>query len=233
MKYRYQLHTHTSPCSRCAVMHPEDLAEGLYSQGLAGAVLTNHFFGGNSGIDRALGWEAFVERYERDYTECRAAAEKYGVDIIFSLEEHLDGGREVLCFGVTPEMLYKHPELMARDQEIWYNTLHGGGGLLIQAHPFRRRAYITAPYPLPLSHLDGIEIYNYGNTPEENLMAEEFAGEHPELILTAGADAHSTRTLSFGGIATDERIRDEAALCRILRSGCYEIFKSDTVGDWL
>ena len=214
-------------------MHPEELVRGIYEQGLAGAVLTNHFFGGNSGIDRALGWEGFVRRYEQDYLECREAAEKYGVDIIFSLEEHLDGGREVLCFGVTPEMLYNHPELMARDQEIWYKTLHGVGGLLIQAHPFRKRPYISDPHPLPLNMLDGIEVYNYGNTPEDNLEAEKFAAQHPELILTAGADAHSARTLGFGGIITEQRIKDEQSLCSILREGRYEIFKSDVVGDWL
>ena len=53
-KYKYQLHTHTSPCSKCGAMSPEELARALYEGGYAGAVLTNHFYGGNSGIDRTL-----------------------------------------------------------------------------------------------------------------------------------------------------------------------------------
>ncbi len=221
--YKYQLHTHTSPPSRCSVMSAEELARALYEGGYAGALLTNHFYGGNSGIDRSLGWEEFVRAYEKDYNECRAAGEKYGVDIFFSLEEHIDGGREVICIGVTPEMLYRHPSLMARDQKIWYEFLHGVGGLLIQAHPFRERAYISEPYPLPLMWLDGIEVYNYGNTAEANERAKRFASEHPELILTSGADAHSGATVSVGGIACDRRIGSLSELCEILRSGDYEL----------
>ena len=61
MGYKYQMHTHTSPCSRCGRLTPEELAQSLAEGGYQGAVLTNHFKGGNSGIDRSLPWEKFVE----------------------------------------------------------------------------------------------------------------------------------------------------------------------------
>ena len=49
--YKYQLHAHTLPCSACARMTPQELVESLHRSGYQGCVITNHFMGGNSGID--------------------------------------------------------------------------------------------------------------------------------------------------------------------------------------
>ena len=217
------MHTHTSPCSKCGAMTPDELAEALYSAGYAGAVLTNHFYGGNTGIDRSLPWEEFVGAYKRDWEECVEAAKKYDLDIIFGVEEHLYGGKEVLVFGVNPELIAAHPELKERQPEVWADLVHSVGGLIIQAHPHRVRGYITDPGPLPLAYIDGIEVYNAANTSEANNSAREFAKEHPELILTSGADTHSAPTVACGGIAAYERIRDSETLVRVLKSRKYDI----------
>ncbi|MBQ9975117.1 MAG: hypothetical protein IJP16_01290 [Clostridia bacterium] len=42
-EYKYQMHTHTSPCSACAVTTPLELCRSLAEGGYAGAVLTNLF----------------------------------------------------------------------------------------------------------------------------------------------------------------------------------------------
>lgn len=224
-KYKYQLHTHTSPTSRCGAMTPDELADALYSCGYQGAVLTNHFFYGNSGIDRSIGWSAFVREYEKDYIACKSAAEKYDLDIIFGIEEHIGKGREILLYGITPELLYSHPELMGAEMDTWQSVVRSTGALVIQAHPFRDRAYITAPYPLDLELIDGIEVYNYGNNSYCNDMAEEFAKEHPDIILTSGADTHSPGTVFHGGIECTERIKDGKALVDVLKSGSYKLIK--------
>lgn len=217
------MHTHTAPTSRCAVMTPEELAEGLCEAGYAGAVLTNHFFGGNSGVDRTLPWEDFVAAYERDLELCREAAKKHDLDIIFGVEEHIYGGLEVLCYGVTPKLLKDNPVLRERRLEEWSEILHGAGALMIQAHPYRERGYISEPGVLPLGHIDGIEIYNAGNEPVFNERARAYADAHPDLILTSGADAHGRGTVGIGGIAASERISDERELVALLRSGRYEL----------
>lgn len=223
--YKYQLHTHTAPCSKCATMTPEELARALYEGGYAGAVLTNHFFGGNTGIDRELPWEDFVREYEKDYEACRAAAEKYGVDIIFGIEEHMYAGLEVLLYGIKPKLLYDHPEFIKRNIENYEKVLHGVGALIIQAHPFRIRSYITEPGIMPLKYIDGFEVYNLANTPDANLEAEDFAAEHPSLIQTSGADTHSPDTVAFAGIESETRITDEKILVEVLRSGKYKIIR--------
>ncbi len=226
MKYKYQLHTHTSPTSKCGKTLPEELAEALREAGYAGCVLTNHFMHGNTGISRDLPWEDFVSHYERDYLECKAAGEKYGLDILFGLEEGVGGPYEILCYGLTPGMLYEHPELREYSAETWYRVMHSLGVLVIQSHPYRICGGERNPKPLSLSVIDGIEVYNHGNHLEYNERAEAFAKEHPNLILTSGADTHDPASVGFGGIETEERIKDERALCEILRSGKYELLKS-------
>ncbi|MBO7761679.1 MAG: PHP domain-containing protein [Clostridia bacterium] len=219
--YRYQLHTHTVPCSLCARMSPEELCHALYEGGYAGAVLTNHFFHGNTGVDRALPFADFVKPYIEDYEACKRAAEPYGLDILFGLEEGVGGGLEILCYGLTPEILLRHPELSTSAAAVWHDVLHAEGVLVVQAHPFRERAYITTPGPLPLTVIDGVEAYNRGNIGDENARACALAAKHPTLIVTSGADAHEPRSVTVGGIETERRIRNEAELAEILRSGEY------------
>lgn len=225
MGYKYQMHTHTAPCSKCGAMSPEELCRALYEGGFAGCVLTNHFMKGNSGIDRSLPWEEFVGAYERDYTECKKAAKKYGLDVIFSIEEHVGGGREILCYGITPAMLYKNPQLANGKIEDWSALLHENDALCIQAHPFRERAYITDPGAFSLDLIDGIEVFNIGNTPEANEAAEDFSQKNPSLIFTAGADAHRCDSVCLCALEFPERISDEEALVASLRKKDFKIIK--------
>lgn len=224
-KYKYQMHTHTSPCSRCGAMTPEELCDALYKNGYAGAVITNHFMHGNSGIDRELPWHEFVRAYEDDYIACRKAAEPLGLDIIFGIEEHISCGREILCYGITPELLYANPQLCKHRLADYVKILHGAGGLVIQAHPYRIRDYITKPGPFPIDTLDGIEVYNAANQEEQNELAEALARENPHLILTSGADTHTVNTVANGGIATKERIKCGEELVAILKSGDYKLLR--------
>lgn len=52
-------------------MTPIELVDALEAEGYSGAVLTNHFYWGNTGIDRNLPWNEFVKAYEIDYKKCK------------------------------------------------------------------------------------------------------------------------------------------------------------------
>lgn len=222
-KFRYQLHTHTYPCSHCAKFKPEEVIADLLTSGYAGCVLTNHFLMGNTGIDPDLPWEEFVRHYEDDYLACKELAKEHDLDILFGVEEEVGGGLEVLLYGLVPEQLYAHPELRKAGLEVWYEALHPEGVLCIQAHPFRKRGSIPVPGVLPLEYIDGIEVYNAGNEEIHNSLAREFADRHPQLILTSGADAHAYGDISRGGIETDRRIKTEKDLAATLKQGDYRI----------
>ncbi len=216
--YKYQMHTHTAPTSKCASTTPKELAKALYDAGYSGCVLTNHFYHGNTGVDRKLAWNDFVCAYERDYTECKEEGEKYGLDIIFGIEEGVEGYDEILCYGLTPKILYDHPELAECSMELWYRVMHNEGVIVVQAHPYR-----NDHKPLPLEYIDGIEVYNCANHTEENCSAEAFAKENSGLILTCGGDTHDPVNVPFGGIITVKRVTDEKELVRILAKGEYQL----------
>ena len=224
--YKYQLHLHTSPCSQCGKMTSEELCRALSEHGYQGGVITNHFYHGNSGIDRSdnTSWEQFVSAYEESWLECKRAAEKYDLDIIFSIEESLKPGLEVLCYGITPKILYDNPQLINGDADEWVRVMRENGVVIIQAHPFREASYIPNPGPLPVEMIDGVEVFNNGNSsPVMNERALEFANAHPHLLRTSSADAHWMEAVQFGGILTEHRIRTEEDLARVLRSREYEI----------
>ncbi|MBR5459244.1 MAG: hypothetical protein IKV53_00110 [Clostridia bacterium] len=222
-EYKYQMHTHTSPCSACAVTTPRELCEALVSGGYAGAVLTNHFYGGNTGIDRSLPWEDFISAYEEDYNKCREEASRFDLDIIFCIEQAVKGHREFLVYGITVEILKAHPELRDNRFEDWKRVAVENDLLIIQAHPYRKLPYITMPYPLPLDFIDGIECYNHWNPKEENDEAFGFAQENPHLILTSGGDTHRPDNVCRGGITVTRRIKNEKELVSVLRNGDYSL----------
>ncbi len=225
MGFKYQMHAHTFPASDCGAMLPEELAQALRIGGYSGCVLTNHFYWGNTGIDRSLPWEEFVDRFTDDYRKAVSAAEKWDIDIIFGLEEHVGSGREILCYGVTPEMLLAHPELRESGVERWHSIMSGCGALCIQAHPFRDVWYVDSPGLLDFQYIDGFEIYNAANCEEDNNKALGAYGENPDKIVVSGADAHTTDMLCIGGIESERRIRTGEELVSVLRAGSYKILR--------
>ena len=222
-QYKYQMHMHTLPCSKCARMDFEQLLAALASGGYSGGMITNHFFHGNTGIERRLPWEKFVDAYAEDFVLGKKIARKYDLDLLFGLEEGVGRGMEILCYGITPELLYDHPELRKGGLAQWSASVHAAGGICLQAHPFRRRDYISEPGPLELAWIDGIEVYNACNDFADNLAAQEFAGQNPGMILVSGADAHTPDKVCRAGIKTRQRIADGTDLVQILRQGCYRI----------
>ena len=223
-QYKYQMHIHTSPCSACGRMSPSELCQALYENGYQGTVLTNHFYHGNSGIDRSLPWKDFVSAYEKDYLECLEEAKKYDLDILFGIEEAVVPGLELLCYGITPKILYDNPQLQNCDVEEFTKTLRQYGVVLVQAHPFREAFYIPNPGPLPLKYVDGLEIYNSGNSTDEmNQKAMNLANENPHLIKTASADAHTTDRVMYGGIITEKRIKSPQDLITTLKERSYTV----------
>ena len=224
--YKYEMHLHTCPCSgggRDLREHIDD----LMSKGFCGAVVTNHFYNGDNRIDRELPWEEFVDAYRQDYLYGLEYARQVDFDLFFGLEEHVGGGREILLYGITPELIASHPELKQAPAEKYAEVVHSAGGLVYQAHPYRARAYVTRPYPLEcLDLLDGIEVYNASNEPEWNESAQRLADEL-NLACIAGSDGHKIQSAGRAGIATKERIRSNEDLVRVLKSRDYAILRNE------
>ncbi len=222
--YLYELHQHTVGVSACAYDTPEETVRELKRAGYAGMVLTNHFYHGNSGVRRQQTWEDFVRPYEQAYAQAKAAGDQLDFDVLFGIEEGVGGGKEVLIYGITPQFLYDHPDLRRCDLETLYALVHAAGGLVVQAHPFRVRDYIAAPWEeLPSAFLDGVEVYNACNDDLSNLRAQQFAEVH-DLIPVAGSDAHEADTPYRAGIVCEHRIRTNEQLVDVLLNGDYTLY---------
>lgn len=220
----YEMHQHTAGVSACAADNPEPVVRELKRAGFAGMVLTNHFYHGNTGVRRQLPWEDFVHPFVQAYERAKKAAKPLDFDVLFGLEEGVGGGKEVLLYGITPDFVYTHPELREVHLAELATLVRDAGGVVVQAHPFRVRDYITAPWEeLPVECLDGIEVYNAGNDDLSNERARTFC-EANGLIAVAGSDAHSANVIGRAGIMCRERVRTEQALAQVLRDGDYELY---------
>ena len=222
--YKYEMHQHTWPCSHCAKADPVKLVYALKEAGFDGVVMTNHFLHGNTGIDRSLPWNEFVRYYEDDYLAAKKVGDEIDFDVIFGVEEHIGGHKEVLLYGITPEFLYDHPEVSSGELETVSTAVREFGGLVFQAHPYRSRDYIPEPMKnIPIEFIDGMETYNAANPENENILAENYAKEHG-LLECAGSDAHGEFKEVRYGILCPHRIKDSAQLAEVLKNKDYTLY---------
>ena len=70
-----------------------------------------------------------------------------------------------------------------------FDAVNREGGLMLQAHPFRLRGYINAIHIHP-REIHGIEVYNGGNTPDQNDLALVYAKTY-DFPMTSGSDIHN------------------------------------------
>ena len=135
--------------------------------------------------------------------------------MLFGIEHAYGGGLEVLCYGVDLDFLVSNPDIPQLDLREFAARIHEYGGILIHAHPYR---WAGPELQLPLDILDGIEVYNAGNPPDKNTLAQELA-DHTGLIKTAGSDLHhiSEPKLGTAGISLPYRVKTEAELVAALK----------------
>ncbi|MCQ2596604.1 MAG: PHP domain-containing protein [Treponema sp.] len=210
--YIYETHLHTRGASACGVTEPEDYIDIYKKAGYAGIIVTDHFFNGNCGVDRSLPWAEMVEQYCSGYERAKKAAEGKDFDVFFGIEYNFEGD-EYLLYGLDKEWLLKHEDVMGASHQKLFEMVNEAGGLMIQAHPFRKRDYIKKINLHP-ECVHGVEVYNAGNKPEENAKAVLLANEQ-DLPGTSGSDMHNVvqiedyiRDKSFkpGGVVFQKRL---------------------------
>lgn len=222
--YRYELHMHTRQGSACAQTDIRDMLRAYAAMGYAGAVVTDHFIGGNTCVDRALPWAELIHAYSIAYRQGQAIAKELDFDLLFGVEEGYGGGKEFLVYGIEPEFLLERPFLRHAEVAVWSREVHAVGGVLIYAHPFRSRAYVTDPRAMPdMSLADGVEIFNAGNTPEDNAEAARVFG-HADCIRIAGSDAHRPDIGHFCGVDLPHRVTTSAELAQMLKQRDFNLF---------
>lgn len=202
--YKYETHLHTSQGSACGKNTGREMAIACKEYGYNGIIVTDHFFYGNTKIDRSLGWSDWVEAYSQGYYDAKEEGDKIGLNVFFGWESCYDA-MEFLNYGPTPEWLKNHPEIRDCSVKEQYELVHNAGGLVIQAHPFREADYIHKLIQYP-DDVDGAETLNISNGVKSGFgpyrcpwddKAEEYADKY-NLLKTAGSDIHSTDIFGCG-----------------------------------
>ena len=194
MQYKYETHLHTSGSSACGRSEGPEYLEGYKALGYDGIFLTEHFYLGNTCIPRDLPWKEWVNRFCESYYITKEKAAGTGLKVFFGWESTYGTGEDFLIYGLGPEWLMEHPEITRMTQEEQYELVHGEGGLVVQAHPFRERDYMREIRLHP-HHCDAWEVANSGNLPYMDRRAYEYAMAH-NMAMTCGSDIHTIRNLT-------------------------------------
>ncbi len=214
MKFKTEMHAHSSQASGCARVSAEELVNEYIKAGYTTLVLTNHL------VQRSLPWDEYIDLHINDFENAKkAAGDKIAVllGVEIALKEHPN---DYLIYGIDENFLRDTPSLLDMSIKQLSEYAHERNCLIFQAHPFRNRMTVTEP-----SVLDGIEVYN-GNIGHDsrNEIAYQWAQKY-DLLMIAGTDYHYLTHIAGAGILTDEPILCIDDLVKILKSKNYSLMR--------
>ena len=205
MGFLYETHLHTCEASACGKVHGEDYIPYMMEKGYAGIIVTDHFFNGNTCVPEDLPWKERVEIYCSGYERALKAAEGKDFNVMFGVEFNF-WKDEYLLYGIDKKWLLDNECIMDMTRHELLEAVHKAGGIMIQAHPFRERDYLSEIRLTP-EICDGIEVYNAANPDNQNALAYIYA-EKLKVPMTAGSDIHFFYEGPMGGMLLPERIKD-------------------------
>ena len=224
MSYIYETHLHTIQASACGKSKGAEYISFYQNMGYSGIIVTDHFFNGNSSIPSNLSWNERINRFCAGYEDAKNEGDKKGLQVFFAWECCFDGD-EYLVYGLDKQWLLEHPEIMTWDHITHYNEIKKAGGLVVQAHPFRERDYLTKINLHPFQ-CDAWEVANAGNPLYQDVLGYNYAKKH-NIPMTAGSDIHKVNeTLigSFYGVAFDRPLSSiKDYVCRIKKREGYHL----------
>ena len=213
MPFLYETHMHTSQGSACGKITGREQA-GIYRDaGFTGIIITDHFFGGNTAVDKELPWEERIDLLWLGYEDAKEEGDRIGLDVFFGLEQAFHGD-EYLVYGLTKEYMKAHPEMEHWTRRQQLEEVHRAGGCVIQAHPFRIRKYMDR-IRLGLLYCDGIEVANAGNDQLDDARAWKYGREN-DLLMTAGSDNHTGADSPLYGVCLEKRLTSIEDYVRII-----------------
>ena len=217
MPFLYETHMHTCQGSACGRATGKEQARVYRDAGYTGIIITDHFFGGNTAVNRELPWAERVNLFWRGYEDAKEEGDRIGLDVFFGLEQniHFD---EYLIYGLTKEYMMAHPEMEHWNRHQQLEEVHRAGGCVIQAHPFRMRDYMDR-IRLGRLYCDGIEVANAGNHPMDDARAKLY-GDEFGFVMTAGSDNHCGLNWPLYGVELEKRLTSIEDYVKIIKEKC-------------
>ena len=216
MSYVYETHSHTSQASACGRVLGRDYIEYMQKEGFDGMIITDHFLNGNSCVPKNLPWEKRIEMYVSGYEDALATAAGTGFKVMFGVEYHFCGD-EYLIYGIDKDWLLAHPDLLEKTRHEVYELVHEAGAIMIQAHPYRERDYLSCINLTP-SITDGVEAYNAANDDNMNALSYVYA-KKLNVPISAGSDIHFFCDGPKGGMMFEEKLESVQDFVKVFMAG--------------
>lgn len=226
--YLYETHLHTFPVSKCAKATVRESLEYYKSAGYTGVFMTDHFIDANIAVEaRELPYDEKIRFYFSAYEEGVKIGEEIGLDVFPGFEMSCGSMSHILVYGIDMEWCLAHADMDKMKKSELMTMMIEDGAFLVQAHPFRAVKEEIRLYP---RHVHGVEIFNASRNEFENALAVQYC-ENYGLLPFAGSDNHSGgRRTVFGGIATEEKIRDVRHFIEMAKEGKLKPFVRDENG---
>ena len=218
MQYKYELHCHTKETSLCGQVPAAEIVKMYKEAGYNGIVITDHYSPMTFKPSRVWRPQTDIDFYLSGYKEALKYADE-NFTVLLGMEiRYYATANDYLVYGVTEDFLRNNGNLMKLYPKKFYKLAKANNMLVVQAHPFRKLMIRTNP-----EYLDGTEVHNGKADMESNLQAAKWAEENKMAIRVSGSDFHRPKNLAVGGIITNEPIKTNDDLLRILRSGAFEM----------
>lgn len=212
--YKYDLHVHTSQTSPCASLSGAQQVRAYKALGFTGIVITDHYYDGFFERNVSHTWAESMDKYFAGYFDAKAEGDRIGLDVFQSAEVTVASSKkDYLIYGVKADFFYNNEKLFDLSEPELISKVHGAGGIVFAAHPYRGDATECYPY----GSIDGVEIIN-GNPLSNNVLAFEYAKAR-NLLMCSGSDAHNDGDAGTGGIVLKNKVSDITELADALRAG--------------
>ena len=198
---------HTAECSACASATGAQQAEQYKALGYSTIIVTDHFFNGNTAVDRSLPWEERIDAFCTGFENAKKRGDEIGLNVLFGLEYAWEGA-DFLAYGIDKEWLKDNPDLMDISVHEFCDRVHYAGGAIVHAHPFREAHWYIFDLKFLPWHTDGVEIYNAGNGEKIWNERAKWYCEQYGFTATAGSDCHHIGGDRFFAALTDFEITD-------------------------
>ena len=180
------MHVHSAPMSTCGKRPSNEIIDITAETGMDGMVLTNHY--NRKGMHEGESYEQYANRYIYEYEVAAKYAEQKGFKLFFGIEVSPIAYKRthLVVYGVGYDFILNNVNMIEYDHQTLYRAVKAAGGVLIQAHPYRK----NVDRLLDLNFLDGIELSCHpgydGTHIDELAPIAASAGK----ILTCGGDYH-------------------------------------------
>lgn len=214
-KYKTELHTHTSPVSKCSHVTALETVKMYSELGVDAIVITNHYnqFSTFAEYGRCLSADDFLD----DYYKALEFGKKNAINVILGIEVRFtENINDYLVYGVEPSDVEKFATYFDKGIETFYRECKTNKNLILQAHPFRKEMVLA-----PLDSIDGIESINLHADHNGAIgLAAKYARDN-KLLVSGGSDFHKPHHLAACLMRSKDLPRDSYDVADILRSKDY------------